>query len=148
MNSTNLIGRLTKDLNLRYTGSGKAVVNYTLAVDIPFSQDNTAFINCVAWDKTAELMANYLGKGSQIGISGHIQTRSYENNQGQTVFVTEVVTNSVKFLDNKKDSQGNKGHSKQNKKPSEPENPFDNPDFDPFESNEDVEDISDDDLPF
>src|SRR5690625_2461138 len=102
MNSVNITGRLTKDLDVRYTGGGKAVVNYTLAVNIPFSRDKTAFINCVAWEKTAELMGNYLGKGSQIGVTGHIQTRNYENNQGQTVFVTEVVTGSVDFLDSKK----------------------------------------------
>lgn len=149
MNSVNLTGRLTKDLDVRYTGGGKAVVNYTLAVNIPFSRDKTAFINCVAWEKTAELMGNYLGKGSQIGVTGHIQTRSYENNQGQTVFVTEVVTGSVDFLDSKKDSQGNRGRPKQNSQNRESTNPFENVEFendDPFETND--TEIDDSSLPF
>lgn len=156
MNSTNLIGRLTKDLDVRYTGNGKAVVNFTVAVDRPFSRDKTDFINCVAWEKTAENMGQYLSKGSQIGVTGYITTRNYENNQGERVFVTEVLADRVEFLDSKKgDSQGGRpqqqqSNYQQNNKPQQQnDNPFANVDLgnnDPFENTGAT--ISDDSLPF
>ena len=155
MNSTNLIGRLTKDLEIRYTGNGKAVVNFTVAVDRPFSRDKTDFIECVAWEKTAENMSQYLKKGSQIGVTGYITTRNYENNQGQKVYVTEVLADRVQFLDSKNDNQGSQQQQsqkpRQQTQPKQSDNPFANVEFgsgDPFESNDDVTSISDDDLPF
>lgn len=102
MNSANLVGRLTKDVELRYTQAGKAVASFTVAINRGFGKDNEAdFISCVAWEKTAENMAQYTGKGSQVGITGRIQTRRYENKDGQTVNVTEVVANMVEFIGNK-----------------------------------------------
>ena len=153
MNSTNLIGRLTKDLEVRYTGNGKAVVNFTVAVDRPFSRDTTDFINCVAWEKTAENMGQYLKKGSQVGVTGYITTRDYENNQGQKVYVTEVLADRVQFLDSKGDVQGNQQQQSQPRqtKPIKADNPFENVGFntdDPFANQDDVTDIHDDDLPF
>lgn len=104
VNSVVLIGRLTKDPELRTTGSGTPVVSYTLAVNRRFKsqgQPEADFINCVAWNKTADTMARYLHKGSLIAVQGRIQTRNYENQQGQRVYVTEVVTDSFDFLESK-----------------------------------------------
>ncbi|WP_297567068.1 single-stranded DNA-binding protein [uncultured Faecalibaculum sp.] len=104
VNSVVLIGRLTKDPELRTTGSGTPVVSFTLAVNRRFKsqgQPDADFINCVAWNKTAETMARYLHKGSLIAITGRIQTRNYENQQGQRVYVTEVVADSFDFLESK-----------------------------------------------
>lgn len=105
INRVVLVGRLTKDPELRRTQSGTSVVSYTIAVNRRSAQPgqpDADFINCVAWNKTAELMAQYLHKGSLIGVEGRIQTRNYENQQGQRVYVTEVVTDSVQFLEPKK----------------------------------------------
>lgn len=99
MNNVVLIGRLTKDVELQMTQSNKIFTKFTLAVNR--KTDETDFINCVAWNKTAELMNQFLRKGSLIGIEGHIQTRSYENQQGQRVYITEVLVNSLEFLEKK-----------------------------------------------
>ena len=105
MNSVSLVGRITKDLELKYTTTGKAVVSFTLAVNRTFNRDEADFISCVAWQKTAETLCNYMGKGSQIGITGRIQTRTYDDKDGKRVYITEVVANEIEFLDSKK-SQG------------------------------------------
>ena len=107
MNSINLIGRLTKDAEERHTASGKAVANFTLAVDRPFSKNETDFINVVAWNKTAEIVTQYTGKGSQVGVTGRLQVRNYENNEGKRVYITEVVADTVKLLDKKGEGQQN-----------------------------------------
>ena len=95
MNVVSLIGRLVKDLDLRYTQSGKAVATGTLAVNRRFknaSGENEAdFINIQIWDKGAENLANFTRKGSQVGVNGRIQTRNYENKEGARVYVTEIV---------------------------------------------------------
>lgn len=109
INSVALTGRLTKNPELRYTQSGKPVANFTLAVERNFKDLNgekvTDFINCVIWNKQAEALANYTKKGSLIGVVGEINTRSYENNNGERVFVTEVGVNSFTFLETKKNEQ-------------------------------------------
>ena len=110
LNSVCLIGRLTKDLELRQTQSGNCYVGFTLAVRRNFVKDGqpeSDFINCVAWGKTAETMCNYLFKGSLIGVDGRIQTRNYDNQQGQRVYVTEVVCDSFTFLESRAQSQAN-----------------------------------------
>ena len=102
LNRVTLVGRLTKDAELRRTGSGKAVASFTLAVNRNFKTGDgqeADFINIVAWGKVAENTANYCSKGSLVSVDGRLQTRNYENNQGQKVFVTEVVADSVQFLD-------------------------------------------------
>ena len=105
------MGRLTRDPEVRYSQgeNSTAIARYTLAVDSRFKRDGeqTAdFINCVAWNKTADLMTQYLHKGSLIGLEGRIQTRSYDNQQGQRVYVTEVVAESVQFLEPKNAQSG------------------------------------------
>lgn len=102
------IGRITKDLELKKTTSGKSFVNFSLAVNRQFKNQNgeyeVDFINCQVWDKQAESMVNYVGKGSQVAVSGRIQVRKYENNEGNRVYITEIICDSVQFLDSKKDS--------------------------------------------
>lgn len=114
MNKVSLIGRLTKDIELSQTNNGKSVTNFTLAVNRNFKNSQgereADFISCQAWGKQAELLANYLTKGSQLGITGRIQTRNYENQNGQRVYVTEVVTEDITFIN----SQNNGDRSGQN----------------------------------
>ena len=108
MNQVNIIGRLARDPELKYTQAGKAVASFTVAVNRGFGKDKEAdFINCVCWEKTAENLANYTAKGSQVGISGRLQVRNYENKEGKKVYVTEVVANFVEFIGTKSD-QGQK----------------------------------------
>lgn len=107
MNKTILIGRLTKDLELRKTATGTSVVSFTLAVNRKVKQENQPdadFIRCTAWGKTAEIMCQYLSKGSQIGLEGRIQTGQYQDNSGNTIYTTDVVVEGFDFLE-KKDSQ-------------------------------------------
>lgn len=106
MNKVILIGRLTKDPELKYTPDGKAVANFTLAVDRPFKnragEREADFISVVVWGKPAENTAQYMGKGSQVAIDGRMQVRTYDDKEGQKRWITEVVANNVKFLDSKK----------------------------------------------
>jgi single-strand DNA-binding protein len=106
MNTVNLIGRLTKDIQLKYTDSNIPLVNFTLAVNRQFKnadgEREADFIPCIAWRKAAELLAEHTSKGSQIAVEGRNQTRSYEND-GKTVYVMEVVCDSVEFLDTKRE---------------------------------------------
>ena len=164
MNKVILIGRLTKDPELRYTGSNRAVTQITVAVNRTFTNQNgereADFINVVIWDKQAENVAKYLTKGRLVAVEGRIQTRNYDNNEGKKVYVTEVVALSVHFLE----SQGS------NTNVNNSSNPFDNmvdtpntyaPIDEPSKQNETVDvskdpfesfgqsiDLSDDDLPF
>lgn len=138
LNRVVLIGRLTKDPDLRYTPAGHAVCRFTLAVDRAFSQEDEAdFIPIVAWRKTAEACANYLRKGRLTAVDGRIQVRSYENEEGRRIYVTEVVADNVRFLESKKEQE-----------PQEKYNPFGDPFHDPFENEEKPIEFSDDDLPF
>ena len=109
MNKVTLIGRLTKDPDLRFTpGAGTAVTTFTLAVNRKFKregQPDADFIQVVVWGKMAEATANYMTKGRQIGISGRIETRSYEAKDGTRRYVTEVIAEDVEFLGNKKASE-------------------------------------------
>lgn len=128
-----MIGRLTKDPELRYTPSNVATASFTLAVNRNFKNQagerDADFINCVMWRQSAENLANWCRKGQQIGITGRIQTRNYENQQGQRVYVTEVVAESFQVLE-KRDNSAN-ADSLANQMPPI----YDQP-------------ISDDDLPF
>ena len=114
INRVVLVGRLTRDPDLRYTPNGNAVVNFTLAVNRTFKnsqgEQEADFINCQAWRTTAENVAQYLRKGSLAGIDGRIQTRSYENDEGRRVYVTEVVADSVQFLEPKKQETESKNN--------------------------------------
>ncbi|EAC7553706.1 single-stranded DNA-binding protein [Listeria monocytogenes] len=110
MNRVVLVGRLTKDPDLRYTPAGAAVATFTLAVNRPFKnaqgEQEADFINCVVWRKPAENVANFLKKGSMAGVDGRVQTRNYEDKDGKRVFVTEVVAESVQFLEPKNNNTG------------------------------------------
>ncbi|MCK9267580.1 MAG: single-stranded DNA-binding protein [Alkaliphilus sp.] len=100
MNRVILIGRLARDPELRFTQSGKSVANFSVAVNRPFSKDGEAdFFNIVVWGKIAENCANYLAKGRLVAIEGRLQNRSYETQTGEKRYITEIVANTVKFLD-------------------------------------------------
>ena len=157
INNVVLVGRMTKDAELRYTPSNVAVATLTLAVNRPFKNQNgeheADFINVVIWRQQAENLANWAKKGAQIGITGRIQTRSYDNQQGQRVYVTEVVAETFQLLESrsvregKGQGQGQGGYSApSNQAPTQP-----TPDFsrneNPFGQTNPM-DISDDDLPF
>ena len=145
LNKVILIGRTTKDVDLRRTTSGTAVSTFTLAVENRFVQregQNTAdFISCVAWNNTAEFMDKYVKKGSLVSVEGRIQTRNYDNKDGNRVYVTEVVAENVRMLA----SKGNERSAGSNFDDYEPVNSRSNE----YEPSIDVSyDISDDDLPF
>ena len=142
LNSICLVGRLTKDVELRYTPSNVAVATFTLAVNRTFKNENgdreADFINCVMWRQQAENLANWAKKGALIGITGRIQTRSYDNQQGQRVYVTEVVAETFQLLESK--GQGNQqGQQRQAQQQS--------PDFS-RNANANPLDITEEDLPF
>lgn len=148
MNNVTLIGRATKDPDLRYTASGAAVATFTLAVNRNYKNQNgdreADYIQCVIWRKPAETLANYVKKGTLLGISGRLQTRNYENQQGQRVYVTEVIVESFYLLESRSQSE-----SREQKTTTSQTPPMDNTmgnNDDPFDGN--PIDISDDDLPF
>lgn len=125
------IGRLTKDPELRYSGSGTAVTTFTLAVDRGRKSDdgpNADFIPVVTFKQTAEAVANYLRKGKLVAVEGRIQTRNYTNNDGLKIYVTEIIAHNVRFLEKNESGQ--------------------RPNDDPFVDDGKPIDISDDDLPF
>ena len=95
------IGRLTSKPELRYTNSQTAYTRFTLAINRAFNREETDFINCIAWRKTAELICEYFDKGSQIGVEGEVQTGNYENKEGQKVYTTEINVERIEFLNNK-----------------------------------------------
>lgn len=151
INNVTLVGRLTKDVDLRYTKSGTAVGQFILAVNRNFTNQNgdreADFINCVIWRKAAESLANYARKGTLIGLTGRIQTRSYENQQGQRVYVTEVVIENFQLLESKEVNEQRRGQSigqaNFDKQPTDIPDPLD-----PFAPGSSPIEISDDDLPF
>jgi single-strand DNA-binding protein len=171
MNRVVLVGRLTKDPELRYTPNGVPVATFTLAVNRNFSNQQgereTDFINCVVWRKPAENVANFLKKGSLAGVDGRIQTRNYEGQDGKRVYVTEVLAESVQFLEPKNATAGGRSDMGQNNAPREQgagasyggnnynqnqrqnnnNQGFTRVDDDPFAGSGQI-DISDDDLPF
>lgn len=149
LNRVILIGRLTRDPELRYTPQGVGVTQFTLAVDRPFTSQGgereADFIPVVAWRQLAETCANYLRKGRLTAVEGRIQVRNYENNEGRRVYVTEVIADNVRFLEsnnsgnrsNRDDepSYGGRGNHTEDRR-------------DPFVGDGKPIDISDDDLPF
>jgi single-strand DNA-binding protein len=170
MNRVVLVGRLTKDPDLRYTPNGVPVATFTLAVNRSFSNQQgereADFINCVVWRRPAENVANFLKKGSLAGVDGRVQTRSYDGQDGKRVYVTEVVAESVQFLEPRSSASGDRGGNGSYNEPREQGFPFGNNnqnqrpnnnnnnnkgytrvDEDPFAGDGQI-DISDDDLPF
>lgn len=109
MNRIELIGRLTKDAEIRQTQSGKAVATFTLAVNRPFArkdsgQQTADFIRCQAWEKTAGFVQQYTHKGSQIGVSGRLQTREYDDKDGKRQFVSEVIVEQMDLLEKRQEA--------------------------------------------
>lgn len=118
INNVVLVGRMTRDAELRYTQSNIAVATFTLAVNRNFKNENgdreADFINVVIWRQQAENLANWAKKGTLIGITGAIQTRNYENQQGQRVYVTEVVANNFQLLESRNSQQNNQNQQQSN----------------------------------
>lgn len=167
LNRIILIGRLTRDPELRYTPAGVAVTQFTLAVDRNFTPQNgereADFIPVVTWRQLAETCANYLRKGRLAAVEGRIQVRNYENNEGKRVYVTEVIADNVRFLESSQNREGGNTSSGASSMPEEPayggggnagrgnnNNNFsrNNNTQDPFSGDGKPIDISDDDLPF
>jgi len=165
MNRVVLVGRLTKDPELKYTPSGVAVCSFTLAVNRNFSnqagEKDADFINCIVWRRPAENAANFLKKGSLAGVDGRIQTRNFEGQDGRRVFMTEVVAESVQFLEPRTSQNGGANNSQRgnnnsqgsqrssyNNQNRQQNNNYTRVDEDPFANDGQPIDISDDDLPF
>lgn len=156
MNKVVLIGRLSRDPELRHTTNGTAVCQINVAISRPVSQGRdpeTDFINVTVWNKQAENVAKYLAKGRQVAVEGRIQTRSYDNNEGKKTYVTEVIANNVEFLGSVNDNRGSKEAIDENpfdnmEGPIDPETDTTNIDDDPFASFGEKVEISDSDLPF
>ena len=155
LNQVVLVGRITKELDLRYTPAGKAVARFNLAVNRDFKDANgeqqADFPNCQVWGKTAEVMADNLRKGSLISITGRIQTGSYDKD-GQRIYTTDVVVEKFHFLESKNDggnrqTNSNQGGYDQKTEKQNTYNDFNNTP-DPFGGHGEPIDISDDDLPF
>lgn len=152
INRSVLVGRLTRDPELRYTNGGAAVATFTIAVNRQFTNQNgereADFISCVIWRKAAENFTNFTHKGSLIGIDGHIQTRNYENQQETRIYVTEVVVDNFSLLESRAESEhhqsaNSNGHSSShsnNRKYDNNQNQYGN--------NGGQIDITDNDLPF
>lgn len=169
LNRVVIVGRLTRDPDLRYTPSGLPVANFTVAANRPFKnqqgEQEADFINCVIWRKPAESLATYMKKGGLVGVEGRIQTRSYENQEGKMVYVTEVLAETVQFLESRssagqRDSGGSYSNNQAVAEPNYGEQGRGNvaqqqqqaPTTDsyqkPFNDERQQIDISDDDLPF
>jgi single-strand DNA-binding protein len=160
MNRVILVGRLTKDPELRYTPSGAAVATFTLAVNRTFTNQagerEADFINVVVWRRQAENAANFLKKGSLCGVDGRLQSRRYTGNDNKVVYVTEVVAESVQFLEpkgnvqegsQKRSSSQSDSKAQQYKQNADRNSQYQRVDDDPFGGGQPI-DISDDDLPF
>ena len=147
INNTVLIGRVTKDVELKYTPANQAVAQFTLAVNRTFKNANgereSDFINCVIWRKSAENFANFVKKGALIGITGRIQTRNYENQQGQRVYITEVIAENFQMLESRSQQQGQQQSQPQQRAAA----PQQNKQPDPFAGGTPMS-LNDDDLPF
>ncbi|KMT63317.1 single-stranded DNA-binding protein [Paenilisteria newyorkensis] len=158
MNRVVLVGRLTKDPELRYTPAGVAVATFTLAVNRNFTNQagerEADFINCVVWRKPAENVANFLKKGSLAGVDGKVQTRNYEGQDGKRVYVTEILAESVQFLEPRSangggfNQQNDNSYGQQNQQQPQSQSYQAPRNTDPFASDGKPIDISDDDLPF
>ena len=157
MNKAILIGRLTKDPELRTTPTGRNVCQFSVAVSRNFTNANgereADFINCVVWDKQAENLVKYQKKGNQIAVEGRIQTRNYDDKDGKKVYVTEILASNISFLDSK--GTGAIGNTSFNNLPEPPmvDTSSNNMETvsvekDPFEAFGDSIEISDNDLPF
>lgn len=152
INNVVLVGRLTKDPELKYTPSGVAMCRFTLAVNRTFSNQQgereVDFISIIAWRKTAENTANYLRKGSLAGVEGRIQTGSYEGQDGKRVYTTDVNAESVQFLEPKNKQGPQQNGSSYGQGTQQNQSNYTRVDEDPFSNSSGPIEVSDDDLPF
>ena len=174
INRVVLVGRLTKDVELRYTPSGVPMARFTMAVNRPFSnqqgEKEADFIGCIAWRKQAENLANFMRKGSLIGIEGRIQTGSFEGQDGKRVYTSDVVADAVQFLEPRSNENAQNGGQQQqynapqqqyNAPPQQqnnnqqsyqqnqpPQQNYSRMDEDPFANSKGPVEVSEDDLPF
>ena len=151
MNNFNCIGRITKDLEVKTSQGGTTVLNNTVAINRPFKNKQTGereadFINFVAFGKTAEIIAQYHQKGSLIGLSGRMQSRSYQNSNNQKVFVTELVVNEMHFTGSNNASDGQQSQDRPNTTQAQKQR-SQAPEENPFANSKGPVDISSD-LPF
>ncbi len=137
------IGNLTRDAELKHTTNGTPVTTFTIAIN-GFKKDDVDYLNVVTYNKVAENVAHYCGKGSKVAVEGTVKTRNYENKQGQKVYVTEIIASSVQFLSSKQDQgqaqggyQQQSGYQQQNTQAN-----------DGYYNDVPQHDISEDDLPF
>ncbi|MBG0762454.1 single-stranded DNA-binding protein [Acholeplasma laidlawii] len=147
INRVVLVGRITKDVDHRVTTSGASVVSFTLAVNRNFTsasgEREADFINCVTWRASADFMKNYVKKGNLLAVDGRMQTRNYQDNDGRTVYITEVVADSVQLLESRSSNQGDNSGQYRNKYE---ENQSNDAQDELYESTKNL--IADDDLPF
>ncbi|MDO4702253.1 MAG: single-stranded DNA-binding protein [Erysipelotrichaceae bacterium] len=150
INHVVLVGRLTKDVEVKKTQTGKSVASFTLACNRRFggsSEQSADFINCVAWNQSADFLGQYASKGALVGVEGRISTRNYDDASGKKVYVTEVTCDHVQLLESKGTNE-NRSNAQYNKVAQPSQNDFsDNNDFADFTSGPTL-DISSDDLPF
>ena len=152
MNNFNCIGRITKDLEVKTSQGGTTVLNNTVAINRPFKNKQTGereadFINFVAFGKTAEIIAQYHQKGSLIGLSGRMQSRSYQNSNNQKVFVTELVVNEMHFTGSNNASDGQQSQARPNTNQAQ-QTRSQAPDENPFANSTGKVDIDSESLPF
>lgn len=150
INRVVLVGRLTKDVEVRKTGTGLSVASFTVACDRRGSRDENGqsqadFISCVAWRQAADFLGQYARKGAMVGVDGHIQTRNYDDKDGKRVYVTEVVCDNVRLLESR--SQSESRQESASAPYAMPEDDYDEVNLDDFNTGPSL-DISSDDLPF
>lgn len=167
INRVVLVGRLTRNPELKYTTNGIANLRFSLAVNRSYSGPNgerqADFINCVAWRGQAENMAKFLQKGALIGVEGRIETGSYQTQDGSTRYTTDVICDSVQFLESKKNGQQGQNHQEAGMQQAQQptfDSPYSQPGTNPFDQNFSIPpgyvpgsqnsniNINDDDLPF
>lgn len=162
VNNVVLVGRITRDIELKATSNGRELVNFSIAVNRNFKNAqggyDADFINCVAFGQTAKFMSMYLAKGRLISVTGRISTRNYENNQGQRVYVTEIIADNVSGLDSQRRDDNQQNYNNQgndfNQQPNYNSGPESfiqqnsQPAPSPFSVNHIGNDINEDDLPF
>lgn len=165
INNVSLTGRLTKDPELTYTTSGIAKARFTLAVNRAFSNQagerEADFIMCIAWRKQAENLSNYMKKGSLVGITGRIQTGSYEGQDGKRIYTTDVIAENVVFLESRGDGNAQQNLPQQQTYQQQPQQQgyqqyqtpqnqqnYSRVDEDPFANSKGAIEVSEDDLPF
>ncbi|MER2111142.1 MAG: single-stranded DNA-binding protein [Solibacillus isronensis] len=161
INRVVLVGRLTKDPELRYTPSGVPMARFTIAVNRTFSNEQgereADFISCIAWRKQAENLANFMKKGNLIGVEGRIQTGSFEGQDGKRVYTTDVIADSIQFLEKSNSQQSGQGQTQTNQQSSQSyqqpsqqqqQQNYTRVDEDPFASTKGPIEVSEDDLPF